>query len=79
MFGKYDLDLDGLISPEEAHRVLSKELGFTEERSRAMVSRFDTNKDGKVSYVEFAEFYIAVEDRYIYILCLYSFSLTLFH
>lgn len=62
-FGKYDLDMDGLISVEEAHRILHREMGFTEERSRAMVDRFDANKDGLVSYIEFAEFYIAVEER----------------
>jgi Ca2+-binding EF-hand superfamily protein len=62
-FGKYDQDLDGMISVEEAHTILYEELGFDKERSRAMVNRFDVNKDGVVSYVEFAEFYMAVEDR----------------
>merc|ERR1712004_121500 len=28
-----------------------------------MVGRFDVNKDGLVSYMEFAEFYIAVEEK----------------
>ena len=62
-FGRYDQDHDGMVSVEEAHDVLHKELGFTQERSRAMVRRFDTNKDGLVSYMEFAEFYIAVEEK----------------
>ena len=63
-FGRYDADKDGLISVEEAHQVLHKELGFTQERSRAMVKKFDLNQDGMVSYIEFAEFYLAVEERY---------------
>ena len=64
-FGKYDQDLDGMISVDEAHKILHEELGFNHDRSRAMVNRFDTNKDGLVSYVEFAEFYIAVEERWV--------------
>jgi len=62
-FGRYDQDQDGMVSIEEAHEVLHKELGFSPERSRAMVGRFDVNKDGLVSYMEFAEFYIAVEEK----------------
>lgn len=63
MFGKYDVDCDGLISLDEAHQVLHKELGFTYHRSQQMLNRFDTNKDGMVSYVEFSEFYLAVEEK----------------
>ncbi len=48
---------------EEAHGVLHKELGFTESKSKAMVEKFDQNRDGLVSYMEFAEFYIAVEEK----------------
>ncbi len=62
-FGKYDQDKDGLISIEDAHSVLREELHFTEERSKAMVKAFDINRDGNVSYMEFAEFYIAVEEK----------------
>ena len=62
-FGKYDSNRDGLISVQEAHKVLQEELGLTEERSRSLVAKFDFNKDGAVSYVEFAEFYLAVEEK----------------
>ena len=62
-FGKYDKDKDGLISIEDAHAVLHEELGFSEERSKAIVKAFDTNHDGRVSYMDFAEFYIAVEEK----------------
>ncbi|ELT90122.1 hypothetical protein CAPTEDRAFT_218741 [Capitella teleta] len=62
-FGKYDEDQDGFISVDEAHKVLSKEFGFSEERSRTMVRKFDLNGDGMVSYIEFTEFYLAVEER----------------
>ena len=65
-FGKYDQDMDGMISPEEAHTILHKEFGFDKERSMAMVKRFDKNKDGLVSYIEFAEFYMAVEERFVF-------------
>lgn len=64
-FGRYDKDQDGLISMDEAHDVLHQELGFTEDRSRAMVKKFDLNNDGMVSYIEFAEFYLAVEERWV--------------
>ena len=30
-----------------------------------MVKAFDTNHDGRVSYMDFAEFYIAVEEKYV--------------
>ena len=63
MFGKYDVDRDGLISLDEAHNVLHKELGFTYHKSKDMVTIFDSNKDGMVSYIEFAEFYLAVEEK----------------
>jgi len=63
MFGKYDKDQDGFISKDEAYEVLHKILGYSKKRSDAMVERFDINKDGTVSYMEFAEFYIAVEEK----------------
>jgi len=62
-FGKYDQDRDGMVSVEEAHEVLQQELGFSQARSEAMIQRFDSNNDGMVSYMEFAEFYIAVEEK----------------
>ena len=62
-FAKYDRNKDGMISIDEAHDVLHKELGFNKNKSLAAIERFDLNKDGQVSYIEFAEFYIAVEER----------------
>ena len=62
-FGKFDSDMDGMISVSEAHEVLHRELGFSIERSKAMVERFDANKDGLVSYIEFGDFFIAFEER----------------
>jgi len=62
-FGRYDQDRDGMVSVEEAHEVLQKELGFSQARSQSMIQRFDSNNDGMVSYMEFAEFYIAVEEK----------------
>ena len=62
-FGRYDQNKDGFISCDEAHKVLHNELGYTEERSKSMVDKFDMNRDGQVSYMEFAEFYIAVEEK----------------
>jgi len=63
MFGKFDKDQDGFISKDEAYEVLNKDLGYSKKRSDAMVERFDINKDDTVSYMEFAEFYIAVEEK----------------
>ena len=36
------------------------------KRSKAMVKAFDTNHDGRVSYMDFAEFYIAIEEKFVY-------------
>ena len=66
-FAKYDQNHDGMISVEEAHQVLHQELGFNEEKSKAMINRYDLNQDGRVSYLEFAEFYVAVEDRWCFL------------
>lgn len=55
-----------MISSEEAHKVLHEELGYSQDRSRAMIDKFDSNRDGQVSYMEFAEFYVAVEEKYVY-------------
>ncbi len=59
-----------MISSEEAHKVLHEELGYSQDRSRAMIDKFDSNRDGQVSYMEFAEFYVAVEEKYVYWLLL---------
>lgn len=61
-FGKFDTDKDGMISEAEAHEILHRDLGFTEEMTKALVKRFDCDRDGYLSYVEFGDFYMVFEE-----------------
>ena len=62
-FQEYDADCNGLISQEEAFAVLSVELGFTMDKVHALITRFDVNEDGQLSYDEFVEFYLRVRQK----------------
>ena len=62
-FQQFDQNADGFITRDEAHEVLFKELGFTEEKSHSLVGQFDVNSDGKLSYEEFVAFYQKVKER----------------
>ena len=45
--------------------VLSKELGFSVDRTSALVNEFDVNKDGRLSYDEFVGFYSKVKQKFV--------------
>jgi len=62
-FADYDRDGDGLVSLEEAHGVLQRQLGFSVEQSVALVQRYDRNGDGKLNYEEFVRFYAKVKTK----------------
>lgn len=64
-FKKYDADNSGSVSTAEAHSVLSKELGFSEESSRRLLKTYDRNFDGQLSYDEFIAFYQKVKEKYV--------------
>ena len=59
-FMEYDGDGNGVVTVNEAHDILKKELGFTHKQSEELVKRYDKNNDGKLSYEEFIEFYSKV-------------------
>ena len=60
---EYDRDGNGFISPDEACIVLSRELGFTPDKSRQLMQQFDKNHDGFLSYDEFIGFYMKVKEK----------------
>jgi len=62
-FVKYDRDGDGLVSLEEAHGVLQRQLGFSVDQSVDLVRRYDSNGDGQLNYEEFARFYAKVKAK----------------
>lgn len=62
-FQQYDVDGNGYISTDEAYTVLSKELGFTSQKTKKMLQQFDINKDGKLSYEEFVGFYAKIQQK----------------
>ena len=63
MFMNYDRDGDGLVTVEEAHDVLRKELAFTVQQSIEIVRKYDKNGDGQLSYEEFISFYKEVNSK----------------
>ena len=55
---EFDRDGNGYITPDEAATVLARDLCFPEEKTKSLLSLFDVNKDGKLSYDEFVGFYM---------------------
>ena len=64
-FMEYDKDGDGVVTIEEAHDVLRKELAFTVQQSIDLVKRYDQNGDGMLSYEEFVRFYKKVRSKLV--------------
>ena len=62
-FMEYDKDGDGVVSFEEAHDILEKELAFTSAQSTELMKRYDKNGDGELSYEEFIKFYSKVKAK----------------
>ena len=60
---EYDRDGDGLVSVEEAHNVLQRQLGFSVHQSVDLVRRYDCNGDGQLNYEEFVRFYAKVKAK----------------
>jgi Ca2+-binding EF-hand superfamily protein len=63
MFMEYDKDGNGVVSLDEAHDILEKELAFTTEQSVELMKRYDKNGDGELSYEEFVKFYSKVKAK----------------
>ena len=60
---KYDRDHNGLVTTDEAHDILRKELAFTPQQSVMLVKKYDKNGDGQLSYEEFVSFYKSVHSK----------------
>lgn len=63
IFMQYDTDRNGYVSYEEAHEVLKDMLGFPREKSIKLCRMCDKNNDGRLSYEEFVDFYLRVQDK----------------
>ena len=61
-FRLYDTKQRGYITTDEAYPVLSRELGFDENKTGTFVDMFDKNKDYQLSLLEFVAFQKRVED-----------------
>lgn len=56
------MSADDCISFDEAVKILTEELNYPEERALHFVKKFDHNKDGKLSAVEFGQFRNKIEE-----------------
>ena len=64
-FAEFDTDGSGEVTASEAHQILEKELAFTPQQSAELVSRYDKNGDGQLSFEEFVRFYSKVQAKYV--------------
>ena len=60
-FQEYDTNRRGYITTEDALPVLSRELGFDENKTETFIDMFDKNKDYQLSLLEFRGFQKRVE------------------
>lgn len=62
-FEEFDEDRVGFATNCRAANILSGILGFSEERSIEIVEKYDMNKDGKIDFEEFIDFYSMIEQE----------------
>jgi Ca2+-binding EF-hand superfamily protein len=60
---EFDTDGNGVVTMDEAHKILQKELSFTPKQSIELVRKYDKNGDGELSYEEFVKFYEKVQNK----------------
>ena len=62
-FMEFDQDGNGVVTLDEAHEILSRELAFSPAQTEELVKRYDKNGDGQLSYEEFVRFYGKVTSK----------------
>lgn len=62
-FREFDKNHSGCVEQDEARAVLQRELFYDDEQIDKLFSTFDRNKDRRLSYDEFVDFYAVVSER----------------
>ena len=62
-FQRFDKDKQGSVSLEQACDILQGYLGFSETKAKQTVDVHDKNKDGRIDYEEFLEFFSMMEEE----------------
>ena len=62
-FETFDSDGSGSVSLKEAHALLQRELGFSEENTRHMMRVYDRNGDERLNFEEFIWFYWKIQEK----------------
>lgn len=63
MFRKFDAASNGYVTFDQAQRVLEDMLGFSPEKCTRTMEAIDKDRDGKIDYEEFTEFYTMMEEE----------------
>ncbi len=62
-FRHFDMEGKGYVTYKEAEQILQGLLGFSSEKCKTTIEAYDKNKDGKIDYEEFLEFYSMLEEE----------------
>ena len=65
-FQEIDRDGNGVVTLDEAHELLHRELAFSHSQTQELVKRYDKNGDGQLSYEEFIRFYTKVRAKLVH-------------
>ena len=63
MFRRFDTTGQGYVTFSQAQSVLEDMLGFSSKKCARTIQAYDKNKDGKIDYEEFMEFYTMMEEE----------------
>ena len=62
-FLHFDKEHRGYVTYDQTTEILRNLLGFPEAKCRTVTETYDKNKDGKIDYKEFIEFYSMLEEE----------------